>query len=105
MKDFFELHSTGLEMQPGKVLGDFPGSSGVVAIVLPPPLPLQFVVDLRPERGEQQDAGAPWWVLVVSVMAGVSLLAAVILLLWKVNRKSLTVYYTQSKTDHFIKNQ
>ncbi|XP_076023646.1 integrin alpha-3-like [Genypterus blacodes] len=43
----------------------------------------QFVVDLHPDRGEQEEAGAPLWVLVVSALAGVLLLAAMILLLWK----------------------
>uniref|UniRef100_A0A665WNC5 Integrin alpha-2 domain-containing protein n=1 Tax=Echeneis naucrates TaxID=173247 RepID=A0A665WNC5_ECHNA len=47
-------------------------------------LSLQIEVLLYPDLGHQVDSGAPLWILVVSVLAGVLLLALICLLLWKV---------------------
>uniref|UniRef100_A0A3Q2DMH7 Integrin, alpha 3a n=1 Tax=Cyprinodon variegatus TaxID=28743 RepID=A0A3Q2DMH7_CYPVA len=40
-------------------------------------------VNIYPESGLLQDSGAPLWIIVVSVLAGVLLLALICLLLWK----------------------
>ncbi|KAM4598215.1 LOW QUALITY PROTEIN: integrin alpha-3-like, partial [Polymixia lowei] len=44
---------------------------------------VEFSVDIRPEQGELEDSSAPLWVIIVSVLAGVLLLAVICLLLWK----------------------
>lgn len=46
---------------------------------------LQFEVLIYPDLGQQVDSSAPLWIIVVSVLAGVLLLALICLLLWKVN--------------------
>ncbi|XP_029913611.1 integrin alpha-3-like [Myripristis murdjan] len=43
----------------------------------------EFMLDVRPEQAEELDAGAPLWIIVLSALAGVLLLAAICLLLWK----------------------
>ncbi|XP_029363981.1 integrin alpha-3-like isoform X2 [Echeneis naucrates] len=48
------------------------------------PLSSEIEVLLYPDLGHQVDSGAPLWILVVSVLAGVLLLALICLLLWKV---------------------
>ncbi|MEQ2203436.1 hypothetical protein XENOCAPTIV_030003 [Xenoophorus captivus] len=45
--------------------------------------PLLIDVNIYPESGLQQNSGAPLWIIVVSVLAGVLLLAVICLLLWK----------------------
>lgn len=40
---------------------------------------------IYPDPGQQVDSSAPLWIIVVSVLAGVLLLALICLLLWKVN--------------------
>lgn len=50
-------------------------------------------VHIYPDAGQQVDSGAPLWIIVVSVLAGVLLLALICLLLWKVNYQQ-----TQQKT-------
>lgn len=47
--------------------------------------PLQIEVHIYPDLGQQVDSSAPLWIIVVSVLAGVLLLALICLLLWKVN--------------------
>ncbi|XP_058509967.1 integrin alpha-3-like isoform X3 [Solea solea] len=47
------------------------------------PHSVDIEVHIYPELGQQVDFSAPWWLLVVSVMVGVSLLAVICLLLWK----------------------
>lgn len=47
--------------------------------------PLQIEVHIYPEPRQQADSSAPLWIIVVSVVAGVLLLALICLLLWKVN--------------------
>ena len=46
---------------------------------------LQIEVHINPDSGQQVDSSAPVWIIVVSVLAGVFLLALICLLLWKVN--------------------
>ncbi|XP_029986568.1 integrin alpha-3-like [Sphaeramia orbicularis] len=43
----------------------------------------EIQVLVYPEAGQQLDSGAPLWVMVVSVLAGMVLLALICLLLWK----------------------
>ncbi|XP_015225931.1 PREDICTED: integrin alpha-3-like [Cyprinodon variegatus] len=45
--------------------------------------PSVIQVNIYPESGLLQDSGAPLWIIVVSVLAGVLLLALICLLLWK----------------------
>ncbi|KAM7371340.1 hypothetical protein PAMP_008594 [Pampus punctatissimus] len=40
-------------------------------------------IHINPDWGQQVDSGAPLWIIVVSVLAGVFLLALICLLLWK----------------------
>ncbi|XP_029282527.1 integrin alpha-3-like isoform X2 [Cottoperca gobio] len=47
------------------------------------PRSTEMEVHIYPEPGEQQDSGAPLWIIVVSVLAGVLLLAVICTLLWK----------------------
>ena len=56
------------------VWGLHPGSSS-----------LQIQIQIYPESDLQVDRSAPLWIIVVSVLAGVLLLALICLLLWKVN--------------------
>uniref|UniRef100_A0A3P9P8D9 Integrin alpha-3-like n=1 Tax=Poecilia reticulata TaxID=8081 RepID=A0A3P9P8D9_POERE len=44
---------------------------------------LQIEVNIYPEFELQLNSGAPWWIIVVSVLAGVLLLALICVLLWK----------------------
>ncbi|KAM3863751.1 integrin alpha-3-like [Diretmus argenteus] len=44
---------------------------------------IEFVVDVHPEQRDEFDTSAPLWIMVVSVLAGVLLLAVICLLLWK----------------------
>lgn len=46
--------------------------------------PSQFELLIHPEAGLQVDQNAPLWIVVLSVLAGLLLLALVCLLLWKV---------------------
>uniref|UniRef100_UPI0037E8BF5E integrin alpha-3-like isoform X2 n=1 Tax=Semicossyphus pulcher TaxID=241346 RepID=UPI0037E8BF5E len=43
----------------------------------------EIEVNIYPDMGQQVDSGAPLWIIVVSVLAGVLLLALISLLLWK----------------------
>ncbi|XP_056258423.1 integrin alpha-3-like isoform X1 [Seriola aureovittata] len=43
----------------------------------------EIEVHIYPDLGQQLDSSAPLWIIVVSVLAGVSLLALICLLLWK----------------------
>lgn len=45
---------------------------------------LQIEVKIYPDLWQQMDSSAPLWIIVVSVLAGVLLLALICLLLWKV---------------------
>uniref|UniRef100_A0AAQ4PAM8 Integrin alpha-2 domain-containing protein n=1 Tax=Gasterosteus aculeatus aculeatus TaxID=481459 RepID=A0AAQ4PAM8_GASAC len=50
------------------------------------PQSTEIEVHIHPDPGQQWVSRAPMWILVVSVLAGVSLMALICLLLWKVNR-------------------
>ncbi|XP_041826179.1 integrin alpha-3-like isoform X2 [Melanotaenia boesemani] len=64
----------------------------------------EFQVLIHPETGLHVDSGAPLWIIVVSVLAGVLLLALICLLLWKVGlqcgffRRASTREMYQAKT-------
>ncbi|XP_047212380.1 integrin alpha-3-like isoform X2 [Girardinichthys multiradiatus] len=62
--------------------------------------PLLIDVNIYPESGLQQNFGAPLWIIVVSVLAGVLLLAVICLLLWKCGffKRASTREMYQAKT-------
>ncbi|XP_063760929.1 integrin alpha-3-like isoform X2 [Eleginops maclovinus] len=78
MEDFRDAHSllvrfwATLKLQSNK------------STLIMEPRSSQIEVHIYPTAGQQLDSGAPLWILVVSVLAGVSLLAVICLLLWKV---------------------
>ncbi|KAM6966139.1 integrin alpha-3-like isoform 2-T2 [Tautogolabrus adspersus] len=43
----------------------------------------EIEINIYPDQGQQVDPGAPLWIMVVSVLSGVLLLALICLLLWK----------------------
>nr|XP_029134539.1 integrin alpha-3-like isoform X1 [Labrus bergylta] len=43
----------------------------------------EIEITIYPDQGQQVDSGAPLWIMVVSVLSGVLLLALICLLLWK----------------------
>lgn len=47
--------------------------------------PPQFELLIYPEAGLQAEQSAPLWIVVLSVLAGLLLLALICLLLWKVS--------------------
>ncbi|XP_042361243.1 integrin alpha-3-like isoform X2 [Plectropomus leopardus] len=60
----------------------------------------EMEVHIYPDRGQRVDSGAPLWIMVVSVLAGVLLLAVICLLLWKCGffRRAATREMYQAKT-------
>ncbi|XP_008293039.1 integrin alpha-3-like [Stegastes partitus] len=60
----------------------------------------EITVHIYPEPGLQGDSGVPLWIMVVSVLAGVLLLALICLLLWKCGffRRASTRQLYQAKT-------
>nr|XP_033501662.1 integrin alpha-3-like isoform X2 [Epinephelus lanceolatus] len=60
----------------------------------------EIEVHIYPDPGQQVDSSAPLWIIVVSVLAGVVLLAVICLLLWKCGffRRASTREMYQAKT-------
>ncbi|KAK2833966.1 hypothetical protein Q5P01_017855 [Channa striata] len=60
----------------------------------------EIEVEIYPEVGQQVDSSAPLWVIVVSILAGVFLLAVICLLLWKCGffRRASTRELYEAKT-------
>ncbi|KAF3700664.1 Integrin alpha-3 CD49 antigen-like family member C Galactoprotein B3 [Channa argus] len=60
----------------------------------------EIEIEVYPEVGQQVDSSAPLWVIVVSVLAGVFLLALICLLLWKCGffRRASTRELYEAKT-------
>lgn len=64
------------------------------------PASLEIEFHIYPEAGLQLDSGAPLWIMVVSVLAGMLLLALICLLLWKCGffRRASTREMYEAKT-------
>ncbi|XP_038565411.1 integrin alpha-3-like isoform X2 [Micropterus salmoides] len=60
----------------------------------------EIEVHVYPDLGQQEESSAPLWIIVVSVLAGVSLLALICLLLWKCGffRRASTRELYEAKT-------
>ncbi|XP_070703449.1 integrin alpha-3-like [Pempheris klunzingeri] len=65
----------------------------------------EIEVHVYPDPGQQVDPGAPLWIIVVSVLAGVLLLALICLLLWKCGffRRVSTRELYQAKTQRALR--
>lgn len=47
-------------------------------------LPYQVSVMIYPEHGVTDQYWIPWWIILIAILAGVLLLALLVLMLWKV---------------------